>query len=468
MLSRKLIVMAMLAALPALQPGLAAAADSDDLLAEVRRLADRIKALEERNQSLEKALGNEYRRESDPEVASRIKTLESQTTEMREKKGILDALDGIKVGGSLTSVAQSAPTRATAAERSANELNWRGDLTAEVPLGESGDNGKLFAHVRVGQGNGVMPKLRPTYTGNVNATAFALGGSSDASDSTALLAQLWYQMEFGLPDADQKTDRHFELTFGKMDPFVFFDQNAAADDESSRFLNNVFVHGAQLDSGGDAGVDSYGFSPGVRLAYRDESEGTQSWQVSGAMFGSGNGVTYSSSFTRPFTIVQAERGIKLFHGLDGNYRVYAWRNGRASNFDGLEAAHSGWGLSFDQRVPGGVLLFTRYGQQTSGRVMFDRSLSAGAELSGNAWNRGADAIGVAAGSLRTSKAWKEESNVIVAYDASGNESNYELYYRWQINPSLQLTPDLQYVRKPAANPDAKGIMTYGLRAKASF
>lgn len=453
----------------ALLPAAAQAADNEELLKEMRRLAARVEALEAQNKALERALGSEYRRESDPEVAQRIKTVEAQTAELREKKHILDALDGIQVGGSLVTVAHSAPRRATTTERNANELNWRGDLTVEMPAGEAGDtSGKLFAHVRVGQGDGLGPLLRPTYTGNVNSTAFGLGGSADRSDSTALLAQLWYQFDIGLPNANQDADRRVEVTVGKMDPFVFFDQNGAADDESAKFLNNVFVHNAQLDSGGDVGADSYGFSPGVRVAYRDESEGSQYWQASAAMFGSGNGATYSTSFSRPFVIGQLERGLKLFSGLDGTYRLYAWRNGRAGDYDGVEAPHSGWGVSIDQRVPGGVTVFGRYGHQMSGRVLFDRSLSMGAELSGNAWNRGADSLGLAFGMLRTSKAWQSDALAVSGAEASGRERIVELYYRWQLNDAFALTPDVQYIVKPAAAPNAKGIFVYGLRAKASF
>lgn len=468
-LSVKILATAVTAALPALMPTSAMAATNDELLAELRALAARVQQLEARNQSLENALSSDYRREADPEVAARIKTLESETAALREKKGVLDALEGVKVGGSLLNVVQSAPKRAAANDKSVNELTWRGDLTAEMPAGEVGNTtGKLFAHVRFGQGDGLTPKLRPAYTGNVNSSTFALGGSSDKSDSTALLAQAWYQLDFGIPNAFQENDRRFELTIGKMDPFLFFDQNAAADDESSRFLNNVFVHGAQLDSGGDVGVDSYGFSPGVRLAYRDESEGSQFWQLSGAVYGSGNGATYDNSLSQPFVIAQAERGVRLFKGLEGTWRAYVWRNGRATDYDETEAAHTGWGVSIDQRIPGGVLLFGRYGHQMSGRVKFDRSVSVGAEISGNNWWRAADAVGIAFGSLRTSKGWKADSMDVAGYEASGRESVAELYYRWQINPVFELSPDVQYIRRPAGNPDAGGVLAYALRAKASF
>lgn len=467
--TRKLLAVAVFAALPSL-PVWAADSEIEEMRAQLKAMTERLNALEAQNKAMEKALSSEYMRESDPEIASRVKVLESQTTELREKKGILEALSGVAVHGSLTTAGQSVNAHGTQSDRSASELNWRGDLTIEAPAGEVGEtSGKLFAHLRAGEGDGVTPKLKSTYTGSLNSTAFRLGGNSDASDSTTLLAELWYQLNFNLREPGQdEAHRRVELTMGKMDPFVFFDQNEIADDESTRFLNNVFVHNPQLDSGGDVGADSYGFSPGVRMAYRDESEGTQYWQLSAAMFGSGNGATYDTSFTTPFLIGQAERGLKLFKGLDGTYRAYVWRNGRATDFTGEQSAHSGWGLSLNQRVPGGVTLFGRYGHEMGGKVKFDRSLTLGSEISGNAWDRGADAIGLAVGWLQTSKAWKDASEEAEAYTASGREKVYEMYYRYRVNPAFELSPDVQYIQKPAGNGDAKDDFAYGLRAKVSF
>jgi len=468
-IARKMLVVAILAAVPAF-PAWAQDAELEALKAQMKALSERINVLESRNKALEKALDSEYMRDADPEIASRVKILESQTAELRENKGITEALKGVVVEGSLMTVAQGIGSSGTIADKSASELNWRGDLTIEAPAGESGTTtGKVFAHLRAGQGDGLTPKLNSTYTGSVNSSTFRLDGNSDDSDSTALLAQLWYQLDVGYPKPGQEEAlKRFELTVGKMDPFMFFDQNAAADDESTKFLNNVFVHNAQLDSGGDVGADSYGFSPGIRMAWRDESEETQYWQVSAAMFGSGNGSTYDTSFTQPFVIAQAERGLKLFKGLDGTYRAYAWRNGRATDFNGNESAHAGWGLSLDQRLPGGVTLFGRYGHQMSGRVKFNNSLSLGGELSGNTWNRGADALGMAVGWQSTSKAWKNSSETEEGYQASGREKVYEVYYRYSVNPAFELSPDLQYVQNPAGNSSASDDFAYGLRAKVSF
>jgi high affinity Mn2+ porin len=79
-----------------------------------------------------------------------------------------------------------------------------------------------------------------------------------------ILGQAWYQAAIPLPFGGFKpTSREtLELTFGKMDIFGFFDQNTAAGDETTQFLNSVFVHNPLLDAGGEVGVDANGFQPG--------------------------------------------------------------------------------------------------------------------------------------------------------------------------------------------------------------
>lgn len=53
------------------------------------------------------------------------------------------------------------------------------------------------------------------------------------------------------------------------------------------------------------------------------------------------GANVSGSQSRPFVIGQLEASQRFFGGLAGNYRLYAWTNGRATDFDGAQARHSG-------------------------------------------------------------------------------------------------------------------------------
>lgn len=382
-----------------------------------------------------------------------------------------DALDGVAVSAGLTSVIQH--THRSAAQPSDRNVraNYRGDVTVTLPGGEMGKiDGRIFLHARFGQGEGVG--LRPTHTGSPNSTAFPAGDTA-AGKTHFMVAQAWYELTVPLPLDGVKTQSHnaISLTVGKIDPFVFFDQNAIADDETERFLDNVFVHNPLLDSGGDVGADAYGFSPGVVLRYANTYDKSAPWRVALGIFGSGEGVRFSASPGKHFVIAQADM-VRHFDGLPGTYRAYVWSNGRASDFDGTEARHSGLGVSIDQHVTDSLVVFGRYGHQLTGKVRFDQALTLGAE-----WQRGSDALGVAAGLLRTAGAFRAESQTVDAdadglpdfgYAASGWERVAEVYYRMRLNDYVALTPDLQFIQRPGGDGTASVLTLFGLRVRVGF
>jgi hypothetical protein len=450
---------AMIFALPA------AADDTATLRAELKRLAERIDALEKHNKELEQSLATDRISEQEPEVATRLKAVEFQTLSMQKQTKQIEALEGVSVGASLVGVAQKVSRGGTASGDPESRANYRGDVSVTLPVGTMGNSdGKLFAHVRFGQGAGVA--LRPTYTGTANTTAFETNAGPD--DSFAILAQAWYQLSIPLGGGSKATAReHLHFTVGKIDPFVFFDQNGAADDESAKFLNNVFVHNPLLDSGGDTGADAYGFAPGAIVKYENNVEKGAEWAMSLGAFGSGPGANFSGNLSDPFVIAQIETAARI-NFLPGSYRLYAWTNGRAEGYDGLMHRHSGVGASIDQKVMDDVTLFGRYGHHTTGKVTFDRALTLGAELQGTGWKRGADAIGIALGRLRTSSAYRDDSLATVGYEAAGYEQQAEIYYRYKLNKAVELTPDLQWIRRPGGDASADAVKVVGLRATLGF
>lgn len=471
----------------------AAAADEAALQAEMRKLAERVERLEQRNRELEKklevretaeprlkaleeaqaqttkALASERLSEREPELVTRLKAVEFETLEMKKQARQIEALEGISVGASLTGVVQQVGAHGAADGERQERANYRGDVSVALPGGEMGDiEGKIFTHFRFGQGEGVG--LRPTYTSTPNSVAFQTNAGPD--NSFAILAQAWYQLTVPLPLGGFKPQsrERLEFTFGKMDPFLFFDQNAIADDETVRFMNNVFVHNPLLDSGGDVGADAHGFTPGARLAYFNERDKPDTWGVSLGVFGSGPGANFSGSLADPFFIGQLETTRRFATGLPGTYRVYAWRNGRALDFTGASERHSGWGLSVDQRVAEDVTLFGRLGAEARGHVRFDRAFTLGAEVGGSYWGRAADAVGLAAGLMRTSAEYRDATadGTLVGYAASGSEREVELYYRWRANNRFDLTPDLQWLQRPGGDGSASSFWLAALRARIGF
>lgn len=444
-----------------------AADDLAALKAELARLSQRLEQLERHNQALEKSLSSERLSDHEPELSTRLKAVEFQTLGMQKQTRQIEALEGISVEGSVTAVAQRIQAQASASGQGESRVGYRGDLSVTLP-GDSIANteGIIFAHLRFGQGAGVG--LRSTYTSTANSAAFETGAGPD--DSFAVLAQAWYQLQVPLGDGPKAQSRHsLTLTAGKIDPFGFFDQNKMADDESSRFLNNAFMHNPLLDSGGDIGADAYGFAPGLIAQYRNTENKGGEWGISLGILGSGPGANFSGSLRAPTLIVQAERQA-VFNYLPGTYRAYAWTHGRAVGFDGIERRHAGWGLSIDQQLSESITVFSRYGHQTRGAVRFDRAITVGAEWAGNAWGRGADGVGLALGALRTASGFAASTAQAAqaAYVASGSEHLAEAYYRAKINAKLELGPHLQWIHRPGGDGNTRSATVLGLRAKLSL
>jgi len=84
----------------------AAVAGDAAVLAELKRLAERIEKLEARNRELEKALESDRLSEKEPELVMRLKAVEFQTLSMQKQARQIEALEGITVGASLTGVVQ--------------------------------------------------------------------------------------------------------------------------------------------------------------------------------------------------------------------------------------------------------------------------------------------------------------------------------------------------------------------------
>lgn len=378
---------------------------------------------------------------------------EEKSTQEEAKKD--EEKNGLQLEGAVVAVLQNVNDHGSEDGQNHSRFNARADLLATLPLGSTGQaQHSLIGQLRLGVGAGVA--TLPTYTGAVNSSAF----TREPGDNNhyGVLAQLYYQLELPLnaaPTAGKTpdtADSRFELNVGKMDLFGFFDQNAVAGDETSAFLNNVFVHNPLLDSGGDIAADDYGFAPGLRVAYFNQGENAR-WGASLGVFAAGEAAKFKSSPSQPLVIGQLEwSSTPNREEAHSNYRVYAWTNGQTLDTNDAPQRHSGVGISADQRLGRDWNVFARWGKRTTGEGEFDRALTLGTELKGHSWGRGDDAIGLAWGQLKGSHA----------------EHNAEIYYRFTLNDSLELAPDFQWIRHAAGNTDAGIVRVWGVRAKLSF
>lgn len=440
-------------------------------------IESRIRALESYNKRLEDALGDEGISEREPELASRLKAVEYNTLDIKKQAQVIDSIEGFAAAASFTSVGQ----RGIGVDTNGTTLNYRTDISVTTPTVKTGDvESKLFAHFRVGQGRGIAQVLT-SFTGP-NASSFQLGAAIPPENSAVLLAEAYYRAEVPLPFGGFKPHSREKLTvnFGKMDPFAFFDQNAAANDETRQFLASPFVHNALLDNpmAANIGADGFGFSPGARVAYRNESTKSEPWGMSFGVFGAGRSTNFSEGFRSPFWIAQTET-TQRFGGLTGNYRAFVWRNGQAPTFlrdpsnldETLLRPHRGGGLNFDQRFGDYVTFFGRLGWASGDGLPFDRALALGAEIGGSYWSRGADAFGVAFGVNRSSEEFRSNSaqvadaagRPVFGFAAHGAERLAEIYYRFRVHRNFEISPDFQLIRDPAGNPAARPVKLVGVR-----
>lgn len=224
-------------------PALAAPND-DALRVELSQLVQRLDQLEAANRQLQTRLAEVEHEEKEEAMASRLEDMEIELLSLRKQARAIEMVEGVSAGAAMTMVAQKALTGET--NESDSQLNYRADISVTLPGGEIGDaEGHLFAQFRLGQGEG-LSFVDPGFSSTPNSTAFQL---TEGDDAAAILAQAWYQLDVPLNGTREDASQHLEINFGKIDPFVFFDQNVVADDESSRFLNNAFVHNPLLDSG---------------------------------------------------------------------------------------------------------------------------------------------------------------------------------------------------------------------------
>jgi high affinity Mn2+ porin len=439
-------------------------------------LAERVKALEDNNAKLEASMAEDYISENEPELTTRLKAVESQALGMQKSARVVEALEGVRAGASFTSVWQ----KPFGLDDDKSKINYRADVGVIIPAGEIGNaTSTIFGHFRIGQGAGVANQM--TAFSGPNASAFQLGSALKPDTSAVMLAEAYYQVDIPLPLGGFKPQSRQTLTidFGKMDPFVFFDQNTSSNDEGRQFLSSMFVHNALLDNplAANVGADGYGFSPGVRVAWRNVANKPENYQLSLGVFGSGPGAAFDGSFTSPFVIAQAEIATRYF-GEQGHYRAMLWSNGQAPTYIADELrSHHGFGLNFDQRVGDYTTVFGRYGKAWGSHLPFDQTASLGLEFGGSDWSRAADAIGVAAGINRISRDFRNDAltldadgdgNAYYGVKARGSEKMVEAYYRYRFNKQFELTPDIQWINDPAGNTMASSVTILGLRAQIVY
>jgi porin len=126
----------------------------------------------------------------------------------------------------------------------------------------------------------------------------------------------------------------------------------------------------------------------------------------------------------------------------------------------VEAAQpSGWGanLSWTTYLAGKWLPFVRAGYADDGGSLTQKSISVGF---GYQPKPGKNLLGLGLN-------WGQP-NEDTWQPGLDDQYTAELFYRWQVSKAIAVTPDLQYTKNPALNPEADSIWVFGLRVRGAL
>ena len=364
----------------------------------------------------------------------------------------ISLVEGLDISADATMVVQGT-NNANSAAGDANRKISRTDASysTDITIGKEFEDfgGKAFLHLENGQGAGLEDNL--TLYSNVNRDA--------DDDVNVRVTEAWYEQAL--------FDDRAVITFGKLDPTVYFDDNAVANDETTQFLGRIFRNSPTIEFSDN--------TMGIRLAYMPKEwvefnygvfDGNNDWEkITDNLVNMGQ-VTLKTNF----------------FNLPGNYRIYGWNNNvyHTKWLDDTQTKENayGFGLSFDQKANDIVTLFTRYGWQNpevynpditaTGDLNYslEQSWSAGFQVEGKLWGRENDVVAFAVGQIFPSDDYKE-----VTGHLGKTESHLEAYYKIYVNKHLSLSPDFQYIWNPFGKDiadDTDGVFVGGMRTQIDF
>jgi len=403
-----------------------------------------LEVLKKRVQQLEEKLKKEENKT--------IQAEKVQEEHRKELSAILEALKGIEIGFSATGVAQGSVGNHTnegiPSERD-REDRVDGSVSADLEISKRiGDHGLAAVILSVAYGDGLDPRS-PSWWG--------INGDAEG-EQRVYLKELWYEHEL--------FDGRLCFTLGKVDLTAYLDANEVANDETTQFLSPGFVHSAAIEFPDDNG-------PGVRVQFIP-------LELVDISFGWGEGdADWNELGQRSFFI--GEVGFHPTLGqLQGNYRLYGWyrrhhRDKGCVSWDdqikGITDSRNGWGLglSLDQAVTPNVTLFGRVGYQDQEVYEFAWAWSAGAEVRGGYWGRDDDAFGIAYGMAMISDDYQDFKRVVDAEPwFTKDESHLELYYRFQLNDHISISPDLQVLWNSQGDERFDPVTVIGIRGTLEF
>lgn len=378
--------------------------------------------------------GNAFALTVEEEIALLKEDMASMKAVDRGTGSIADVL-GITVEGGGTIIMQGVDKANDGSDEG------RHDATYSIDLGfgkEFSTGGRAFIHLESGNGDGLEGTAG---TDPYVATYSGVNRDAGNSDNLVEVTEFWYEH-------DLFNDK-FTVTFGKIDPTGYFDQNEYANDETTQFINPAFRNNAAISF-----TDN---NLGLRVSYSP----IDLIEITYAYMSTADDMTHIDM--NGFNAVQVN--VKPFE--NGNYRLMYWSsNEQLEKFENAELTGGyGFAASIDQGITDDIGVFGRFSWRDPAVYETSMAWSVGAQFGGSMWTRENDTVGLAVGQIMASSDWTDATG---ANDDS--ETQTELYYSFAITEHLAITPALQYIMKPAGGNaiEDNDIFVYGIRTQITF
>ncbi len=237
-------------------------------------------------------------------------------------------------------------------------------------------------------------------------------------------------------------DDRAAIVIGKIHPNQYIDLSPVANDESKQFIGGPFDGTQTIPNLGN-------YTPGVAVLIHPNDEFYTHTVLSDTL---GSPQTGVRSVLDGFFTVSNELGWtpQFNDDLKGQFRII---NSHSSNR--LTEGY-GFALSADMTYKERFIPFVRWGRNFATNIApFKEQFSAGFGIM-KPFGRGGDMFGAAV-------AWSRSNNPSVR-----QETMLEVFYRIQVTDMLELTPDLQFVFNPGAQPASDLVVITSLRLRFKF
>jgi hypothetical protein len=343
-------------------------------------------------------------------------------------------VENIKIEFGLTAILQSTSGNDFGENTDQADYAYSADLAF---IGAIAQNQTLNVVIEAGEGDGANDNLGSRTAANYDSFISNFEGETRTN-----VSQAYYEARF--------MDDKVTIAFGKMDHHSLTDGNEYAGNETSQFINGLFVRSA-----GVVFAESKNYYAPTFALFINPID------IASVIY------TYSKHdtedvFTEGDYVVELTISPKLGE-LQGNYRIAYFSNGGDStdHNNGDTKSNSGINISMDQAVTENIGLFLRYASQDDSLSENEvtSSISGGVSIGGGMWGRDGDNVGIAYGHLTLNEELVTQNNE--------GESVVEAYYRYEVNEHMAITADAQ-LYTDLERDDKRDVTVFGIRMQAGF